>query len=99
MIKLAETEVMAFVPTPQNIQDESSGIWLTRLEEYGKKMDLPGAVGITMFLKGEIRFKQGRFIEAQELEEAVKEMSKLPGLAYLKDKAHHSEMIQRQRKR
>ncbi|MFW9832773.1 MAG: tetratricopeptide repeat protein [Candidatus Thorarchaeota archaeon] len=88
LVKLAETEVMAFKPTPDNIQDESAGIWLTRLEEYGEKMDLPGVIALALFLKGELRFKQGRLNEAKELDEKVHRMSELPGLAYLKDKAH-----------
>ena len=93
LVKLAETEIMAFDPTPDNIQDESSGIWLTRLEEYGEKMDLPGVIALTLFLKGELRLKQGRLSEAHEIDEKVYEMSELPGLAYLKDKAHYVDIM------
>lgn len=88
LIKLAETEVMAFNPTPDNIQNESSGIWLTRLQDYGEKMDLPGVIGTVLFLKGMLRLKQGRLSEAEDFENEVQKMSKLPGLTYLKDKVH-----------
>ena len=86
MVRLAETEVMAFNPVPENAQDESSGIWLTRLEEYGEEMDLPGVIGLAILLKGELRLKQGRLNEAQELEHEVRRTAELPGLAYLKDR-------------
>ncbi|MFW9787953.1 MAG: hypothetical protein ACFFE1_09775 [Candidatus Thorarchaeota archaeon] len=98
LIKLAETEIMAFEPTPDNMQDESSGIWLTRVEEYGERMDLPGVIALALFLKSELRLKQGRFSEAQELYNEVQEMSELPGLTYLKEKAHSVDLILGQRK-
>ncbi|MFW9965320.1 MAG: hypothetical protein ACFFCX_17240, partial [Candidatus Sifarchaeia archaeon] len=81
-------EVMAFNPTPDNIQNESSGIWLTRLQEYGEKMELPGVIGTVLFLKGMLRLKQGRLSEAKEFENEVQKMSKLLGLTYLKNKVH-----------
>ena len=99
LVKLAETEVMAFEPTTSNTQDESSGVWLTRLEEYGEEMDLPGVVALALFLKGELRLKQGRLVEAEELDTEVHKMSELSGLAYLRDKAHPVDLMPGQRKR
>ncbi len=90
MVRLAETEVMAFNPDPVNTQEESSGVWLTRLEKYGEEMDLPGVIGLVLLLKGQLRLKQGRLSEAQELEHEVRRMAELPGLAYLKDRIQTS---------
>ena len=99
LVKLAETEVMAFEPTTGNTQNESSSVWLTRLEEYGEKMDLPGVIALALFLKGALRLKQGRLVEAEELDAEVQRMSELPGLAYLKDKAHAVDLVHGQRER
>lgn len=86
LIKLAETEVLAFQPNSVNHEDDVSGKWLAKLKKYGNEMDLPGVQGIAKYLLGELRLKQGRNLEAQEYIEEVLEMSKLPGLAFLKEK-------------
>ncbi|MHA1850714.1 MAG: hypothetical protein ACTSW8_05575 [Candidatus Thorarchaeota archaeon] len=86
MIKLAETEVLAFQANSVNHDDDFSGKWLARLEKCGDEMDLPGVKGIVRYLRGALRLKQGRILEAQECIEEVLEMSKLPGLAFLREK-------------
>ena len=58
---------------------------MVRLAET-EVMDLPGVIGLALYLKGELRLKQGRLIEAQELEYEVQKMAEFPGLAYLKDR-------------
>ncbi|MDH4213023.1 MAG: hypothetical protein OEV85_03800 [Candidatus Thorarchaeota archaeon] len=84
LIKLAETEVLAFEKTSKNRDDEVAGKWHARLEKFGREMELPGVVGIELLLRGELRLKQGHEIEARDCIEKALQMADSPGLAFLK---------------
>lgn len=93
LIKLAETEVLAFQFNSGNYLNEVSGKWMAKLEKCANKMDLPGVKGLVKYLLGELRLKQGRLIEAQERIEEVLRLSDQPGLEYLKDKKLVQELL------
>ncbi len=87
LMRLAETEVATFEPTLKNRDDDVSGIWLERFDRLAREKELPGFIGYALCLKSELRFKQGRHEEAQQLISEVLHMSTKQGLAPLRDKA------------
>jgi tetratricopeptide (TPR) repeat protein len=87
LMRLAETEVEAFDPTPENRDDELSGQWLERFDQFSKENNLPGFIGNALCLKSELRFKQGRHAEANQILSEVLKMAEHPGLAHLRDEA------------
>ncbi len=87
LMMLAETEVISFEPNSSNRDHEMSGQWWERFDKLVREMELPGFIGNALYLKSELRLKQGRYEEAQQLISEVLQLSKKPGLAYLHEKA------------
>jgi len=99
LMLLAEVEVASFEPNPANRDDEFSGSWLERFDKFVREMELQGFIGNALYLMGELRLKQGRHDEAQELLQEMLRLSEKPGLAYLREKALQVEGIHSSRTR
>jgi tetratricopeptide (TPR) repeat protein len=83
---MAKLEVKMFNPTKENRLDEHAGPFMKRYEEDVADKDLPGHEAQLLLLKAELRMKQGRHEESQQLMESVLEMTDYPALEY-----HHSQ--------
>ena len=87
LMLLAETEVAAFEPTTRNRDSEVSGEWMEQFDRSAREKELPGYIGYTLCLKSELRLKQGRHDEAQQLISETLRMSSNPSIGFLRDKA------------
>jgi tetratricopeptide (TPR) repeat protein len=67
LMKLVELELEMFMPTKQNRMDELSGKWMKRLEQEVEINDIPGIGARLMLMKSELRMRQGRHDEAEQL--------------------------------
>ncbi|MHA2157967.1 MAG: tetratricopeptide repeat protein [Candidatus Thorarchaeota archaeon] len=64
---LVKMELELFMPTKQNRMDEFSGKWMKRLEQEVEINDIPGFKARLMLLISELRIRQGRHDEAEQL--------------------------------
>lgn len=87
LMLLAETEVACFEPTTENREYEMSGQWMERFDQLTREKDLPGYIGIALCLKSELRLKQGRQKEAQQLISETLRMSSNPSIGFLRERA------------
>ncbi len=71
LLKLSGLEVEMFMPTKQNRMDNHAGQYMERLEHEVENNDIPGVDARLMFQKSELRMKQGRHEEAEELLDQV----------------------------
>jgi tetratricopeptide (TPR) repeat protein len=82
---LAETEIQHYIESP-----DSEGIIalhrINTMEEMARKKDLLGVLGLALLLKARMLLFQGHDEEAQAILNQVRELSKNPGTAFLKDK-------------
>jgi tetratricopeptide (TPR) repeat protein len=67
LLNLVELELELFMPTKQNRIDEFSGKWMKRLEQEVEINDIPGFEARLMLMKSELRMRQGRHDEAEQL--------------------------------
>ncbi len=93
LLRLAETEVMQFQGDDTSQSKESSGPWLDKLQSIASEKDLPGILALALLLRAELRFKQNRRDDAFDILRQVNEMTKQPGLEYLKE--HVSDLKRR----
>ena len=84
---MAQLEVKMFNPTKENQLNEHAGRYMKRYEEDIRGKDLPGHEAQLLFLKAELRMKQGRHEESQQLMESVLEMTDYPALESLHTQA------------
>ena len=85
LVELVRTELELFNPTERNFADDVSGPWMQRLDERVSASYMPGFLGLALLLKAELRRKQGRHEEEEELLGRVKEIAKNPGVLFLRD--------------
>ncbi|MFW9927269.1 MAG: hypothetical protein ACFFDM_10965 [Candidatus Thorarchaeota archaeon] len=71
LLDLAKIELEMFSPTKQNRKDEHSGPWMKRLEDEVNDNDIPGVYARLLLMKAELRMKQGRHDEAEEILDSV----------------------------
>ncbi|MHA2025242.1 MAG: tetratricopeptide repeat protein [Candidatus Thorarchaeota archaeon] len=71
LLTLAEIELEQFMPTKQNHMEESSGPWMKRLEQELEVNEIPGLEARLMLMKSELRIRQGRYEEAEQLLDEV----------------------------
>jgi tetratricopeptide (TPR) repeat protein len=88
LIGLVKSEIAMLESTDATALLERSGPWMKLLQAETDKKDLPGIQGILILLKTELRLKQGRIDDANELLKEIRSIAKKPGLRYLNDKAH-----------
>ncbi|MFW9958999.1 MAG: hypothetical protein ACFFCT_13090 [Candidatus Odinarchaeota archaeon] len=87
LIGLVKSEIAMLESTDATALLERSGPWMKLLQAETDKKDLPGIQGILLLLKTDLRLKQGRKDEANELLKEIRSIAKKPGLSYLNDKA------------
>jgi tetratricopeptide (TPR) repeat protein len=83
LMDLAEVEVEMFSPTRNNRDDEHSGPWMKRYQEEIEKNDIPGHYAYLLFLKSELRIKQGRHEEGEDLLDSVIELANRSATRFL----------------
>ncbi len=87
LLSLAATEMELFSPTKENIKDDNSGPWMSRMMETVAETDLPGYNAELMLLQTELRMRQGRTSEAEKLMEQLLRFSEHPGVKHIHKKA------------
>ena len=80
---LTEVEVAMFSPTSSNRDDEYSGPWMKRYQEEIAQNDIPGHYAYLLFLKSELRMKQGRHEEGENLLDEVIKLTDSSATRYL----------------
>lgn len=85
LLKLIECEVTLAGPD-QLKSEESSGMWMDRLESILTRNDFPGICGLLSLLKARYRIRQGRIEEAHRILNEVRALARSPGLQYLNDR-------------
>jgi len=80
---LVEMELELFSPTDANRGDEYSGPWMKRLVEEVEINDIPGYYGRFLVMQSELRMRQGRHDEAEDILDAVLEMSDNSAMRFL----------------
>jgi tetratricopeptide (TPR) repeat protein len=86
LLRLTECELSMFQINEDNKSIEYAGKWMERLEKKVDEKDIPGIRGLLLLLKAELRLKQSRRDEAEELMRDVRILSNQPGLKFLDDK-------------
>jgi tetratricopeptide (TPR) repeat protein len=71
LLQLSAIELEMFMPTKQNRMDKHAGKYMERLEQEVENNDIPGVKARLMLLKSELRMKQGRHDEGEELLDQV----------------------------
>ncbi|MFW9804484.1 MAG: hypothetical protein ACFFFC_17635 [Candidatus Thorarchaeota archaeon] len=85
VLNLVDIEIERLLPKLLDIDAESSGPWMQKLEEYVKDTDVPGIAARTLLLKAKLRQKQGRHDEVRSLLKEVLKTAESPSMRYLKD--------------
>ena len=86
LLKLTECELALWDVEEGVIEAETSGPWMTRLDETVRDMDLPGVFGESLLLKAELRLKQGLHDEAMEYIREARTLAQQPSMSFLEDK-------------
>ena len=87
LVHLALLELELFNPTKENNQNEVSGPWMKRYEEIAHEDKAPGHFARLLLMKAELRMKQGRHEEANELVSSAINLTEREATAYLHQKA------------
>ena len=80
---LVEMELELFAPTDANRGDEYSGPWMKRLADEVEINDIPGYYGRFLVMQSELRMQQGRHDEAEDILDAVLEMTDNSAMRFL----------------
>jgi tetratricopeptide (TPR) repeat protein len=83
LLKLVECEIAL---SDADVSEQTSGLWMDRLESVLQKDDFPGIRGLSSLLKARFRIKQGRIEEAYEILKETRTLASNPGLQYLNEK-------------
>ncbi|MHA2067456.1 MAG: hypothetical protein ACXABY_24075 [Candidatus Thorarchaeota archaeon] len=86
LLYLTQSELDLFKVDDENRDADISGPWMARLDEEVREKDIPGIRGLALLLKAELRFKQGRLEEADELMTEVRRLGEQSSMSFLKDK-------------
>jgi tetratricopeptide (TPR) repeat protein len=87
LIALVKTVIAMLESDQSNSLLNTSGPWMKLLQSEMSNKDLPGIQGILLLLKTELRLKQGRIDEANNLLKEIRSIAKDPGLDFLGRKA------------
>ena len=85
LVELTRIEVDLFTSTERNYTDDTSGPWMKRLDERVSTGYMPGFLGLAHLLKAELRRKQGRHEEKNELLQRVRELADDPKTGFLRN--------------
>jgi len=85
LLNLVDIEIGGLRPKLLDIDAESSGLWMQKLEEYVKETDVPGIAARSLLLKAKLRQKQGRHDEVRSLLREVLKSAESSSMRYLKD--------------
>jgi tetratricopeptide (TPR) repeat protein len=85
LLNLVDIEIEMLSPKLIDINTDSSGPWMQRLEEYVRETDVPGIAARSLLLKAKLRRKQGRHDEVRRLLKEVLKAAESPSMRYLKD--------------
>ncbi|MDH4213021.1 MAG: hypothetical protein OEV85_03790 [Candidatus Thorarchaeota archaeon] len=88
--QLTEIEVEMFNPTKKNRDMGHSGPYMKKYEQDIIGNDLPGHEAQLLLLKAELRMKQGRHQEGQQLLDSVLKSTNYPAIKSLHEKAVHT---------
>jgi tetratricopeptide (TPR) repeat protein len=83
LVRLVKMEVEMFTPTRENRDDEYSGPWMKRLEEEVENNDIPGIYGNFLLLQSELRMRQGRHDEAEDILDSAIELTDNSAMRFL----------------
>ncbi len=83
LVRLAKMEVELFTPTRVNHDDEYSGPWMKRLEEEVENNDIPGIYSRFLLLLSELRMRQGRHDEAEDILDSAIELTDNRAMRFL----------------
>jgi len=83
IVSLVEMEIELYKPTKDNRDDEYSGPWMKRLAKEVEMNDIPGFYGRFLVLKSELRMRQGRHDEAEEILDSAIEMTDNTAMRFL----------------
>jgi tetratricopeptide (TPR) repeat protein len=93
LIGLVKTEIdLLEFDESANLRD-TSGPWMRVLQSEASTKNLPGIHGFHLLLKAELRLKQGRMDDANNLLEDIRNFAVRPGLGYLGKKADKLQSI------
>ncbi len=85
LLNLTEIEINLLTDASLQEDSDSSGRWMTELEEYLQKGDIPGIAAQAMILKAELRYRQGKYDDVRRILKEVQETAKAPSMRYLND--------------
>lgn len=82
---LTEMEIDMLADTEIRENHDSSGNWMTKLEEYVQHNDFPGIMAQSKLLKAKLRYRQGKYDDVRRILKEVQETAKAPSMRYLND--------------
>ncbi|MFW9788062.1 MAG: hypothetical protein ACFFE1_10330 [Candidatus Thorarchaeota archaeon] len=85
LLNLTEIEVDMLTETALQMNRDSSGNWMTKLEEHVQKNDFPGIAAQSRILNAKLRYRQGRYDDVRKILKEVQETAETPSMRYLKD--------------
>ena len=85
LLNLVEIEIERLPSESIDINIDSSGPWMERLNEHVQKNDLPGIAARSILLKAKLLQKQGRYDEVRGLLKEVLKAAESPSMKYLND--------------
>ncbi|MFW9849269.1 MAG: tetratricopeptide repeat protein [Candidatus Thorarchaeota archaeon] len=83
LLNLTEIEIDMLADASLQEANDSSGRWMTKLEEYLQKNDFPGITALSKILKAKFRYRQGKYDEVREILKEVQEIGRKPSMKYL----------------
>ncbi|MHA1943648.1 MAG: hypothetical protein ACW96M_04555, partial [Candidatus Thorarchaeota archaeon] len=87
LLNLTEIEIEMLTDESLNEKNDSSGLWMQKLEEHVKKNDLPGISAQSKILKAKLCHRQGQYDEVRKILKKVKKTAQAPSMKYLNDLA------------
>jgi len=85
LLNLAEMEIDMLTDMDLQENNDSSGHWMKKLEEYVQENDFPGIAAQSMILKAKLRYRQGKHDDVKRILKEVQKTAKTPSMRYLKD--------------
>ncbi len=85
LLALSEAELDIVKTTHADLDADTSGPWMTRLEKLAKDKDLPGILTLHALLRSELQMMQDRKSAAIETLEAALDLCETPGVRTLRE--------------
>ncbi|MFW9849267.1 MAG: hypothetical protein ACFFF4_09005 [Candidatus Thorarchaeota archaeon] len=80
---LTEIEIDKLTDTAIHENHDSSGHWMTKLEEYVQQNDFPGISAQALILRAKLRYRQRKYDEVRRILKEVQEIGNRPSMRYL----------------